>query len=171
MDHEKKLGPYLHEAVFGYQDGLVSTFALIAGMTAAVGSAYLILLAALIEAVAGAISMGLGSYNSSKSEQAFFRSHKQRMVFVAPWRLALMMSAFFVVGAFLAILPFLFVADVLFAFRLTCVLSVVGLFVAGAVKSHYIHCSRLKGGLEMTVIGVVASVAAYGAGHLISLLL
>ncbi len=73
-----KIGGYLREAVFGFNDGLVSTFAVIAGLYGGAISNSTILLAALATLVGGAFSMGLGTYLGNKSERDLYFSEMAR---------------------------------------------------------------------------------------------
>ncbi len=65
---------FLREFIFGLNDGLVSTLSILAGLSGAVVSNNIIVLAGLAEIVAGSISMGLGAYISTKSEDEYFKS-------------------------------------------------------------------------------------------------
>jgi predicted membrane protein (TIGR00267 family) len=69
----QKQGSLLREFIFGLNDGLVSTLSLLAGLTGAVVSSNIIILAGLAEIVAGSISMGLGAYISTKSEEDYYK--------------------------------------------------------------------------------------------------
>lgn len=77
-ESHSKIGGLLKEAVFGFNDGLVSTFAIIAGLTGGLTEQRTILLAALATLFAGAFSMGLGTYLGSKSERDLYESEKKR---------------------------------------------------------------------------------------------
>jgi VIT1/CCC1 family predicted Fe2+/Mn2+ transporter len=59
----------VRDVIFGANDGLVSILALVAGVYGAIMESYPILIAGIAGAVAGAISMGAGSYLSAKSEK------------------------------------------------------------------------------------------------------
>lgn len=59
----------IREAVFGLQDGMVSTFGSVTGIAAATGDPKIVLLAGSIIIAVESISMGAGSYLSSKSER------------------------------------------------------------------------------------------------------
>lgn len=76
-----KIGGLLKEAVFGFNDGLVSTFAVIAGLTGGTVEQKTILLAALATLFAGAFSMGLGTYLGSKSEKEHYESERKREIY------------------------------------------------------------------------------------------
>lgn len=73
-----KVGGILKEAVFGFNDGVVSTFAVVAGLTGGEVPQKTILLAALATLVAGAFSMGLGTYLGSKSEKDHYENELKR---------------------------------------------------------------------------------------------
>lgn len=76
-----KIGGLLKEAVFGFNDGLVSTFAIIAGLTGGLTENRTILLAALATLFAGAFSMGLGTYLGSKAEKEHYESERKREIY------------------------------------------------------------------------------------------
>ncbi|PIQ77284.1 iron transporter [Candidatus Peregrinibacteria bacterium CG11_big_fil_rev_8_21_14_0_20_46_8] len=72
------IGGLLREVVFGFNDGLVSTFAIIAGLTGGLVENKTILLGALATLFAGAFSMGLGTYLGNKSEREIYESELAR---------------------------------------------------------------------------------------------
>ena len=59
----------LREVVFGAQDGILSTVALVTSVAVAIGSSSTVLLAGLAAALAGMISMASGAYLGSRAEQ------------------------------------------------------------------------------------------------------
>ena len=71
-------GNFLRELVFGANDGLVSNVALVAGVAGGTNNPNVILLGGVAGLVAGAISMALGAYVSTKSEQEFREAEEQR---------------------------------------------------------------------------------------------
>ena len=71
-------GNFLREIVFGANDGLVSNVALVAGIAGGTNDPKIILLGGIAGLVAGAISMSLGAYVSSKSEHEFREAEEQR---------------------------------------------------------------------------------------------
>tara|TARA_Y100000310_G_scaffold285479_1_gene308960 strand:+ start:5221 stop:5985 length:765 start_codon:yes stop_codon:yes gene_type:complete len=66
-------GKFLRHAVFGMNDGLVSTLALVAGLVGAYMQRNVIIIAGLAEMFAGAISMSLGTYISTKSQIEYYK--------------------------------------------------------------------------------------------------
>lgn len=64
----------IREVVFGAQDGLLSTLALVTGVRGADASRYAILVAGFAGALSGTISMGLGAYVAAKSQREVFEA-------------------------------------------------------------------------------------------------
>ena len=71
-------GDTLRNVVFGANDGLVSNVSLVAAVAGATAESKTILLGGLAGLVAGALSMALGAYISTKSEQEFRESEERR---------------------------------------------------------------------------------------------
>ena len=71
-------GRAIREVIFGLNDGLITTLGFLAGVTGSIVDGHIIILAALAEMVAGAISMSSGAYISSKSQREFFQKEIER---------------------------------------------------------------------------------------------
>ncbi|MFC4120831.1 VIT1/CCC1 transporter family protein [Nonomuraea zeae] len=72
--HRDVTGGWLRPAVFGAMDGLVSNFALIAGVVGAAGAGRGAVLAGFAGLIAGACSMAAGEYTSVKSQTELMRA-------------------------------------------------------------------------------------------------
>ena len=59
----------VRDIVIGMADGLTVPFALAAGLTGAVDSSHIIVVAGLAEIAAGSIAMGLGGYLAARSDE------------------------------------------------------------------------------------------------------
>ena len=68
------LGQYIHDVVYGANDGIITTFAIVAGVTGAGLAPYVVLVMGLANVLADGLSMGLGNYLSIRSK----RDHYQR---------------------------------------------------------------------------------------------
>jgi VIT1/CCC1 family predicted Fe2+/Mn2+ transporter len=68
----------VREIVFGFNDGSISTLALLAGVTGGALARGQILVAGFSGVIAGAISMAIGAYISSKSEIEYHQSEIKR---------------------------------------------------------------------------------------------
>jgi VIT1/CCC1 family predicted Fe2+/Mn2+ transporter len=70
----------VRDAVIGMSDGLTVPFALAAGLTGAVSSSKIIVLAGLAEIAAGSIAMGLGGYLAARTDVEHYESERRREV-------------------------------------------------------------------------------------------
>lgn len=68
----------VRDVVLGMSDGLTVPFALAAGLSGAVASSRVVLVAGVAELAAGAIAMGLGGYLAAKSEADTWHSELRR---------------------------------------------------------------------------------------------
>jgi vacuolar iron transporter family protein len=81
MVHEEehlKSSDALRDIVIGMSDGLTVPFALAAGLSGAVVSTGIIVIAGIAEIAAGSIAMGLGGYLAGKTEQDHYNSELKR---------------------------------------------------------------------------------------------
>jgi vacuolar iron transporter family protein len=77
----------VREAIFGAQDGLVSTLAVVSTVAGATGDRFPVLVAGIASALAGVFSMAAGEYLSSKSQREIFEAQivdEQREVHERP---------------------------------------------------------------------------------------
>jgi VIT1/CCC1 family predicted Fe2+/Mn2+ transporter len=80
-DHKEehlKSSDLLTDVVIGMSDGLTVPFALAAGLSGAVDSTGIIVIAGIAEIAAGSIAMGLGGYLAGKTEQDHYKSEMRR---------------------------------------------------------------------------------------------
>src|SRR5437763_15177911 len=80
LHHEEHLesSDLLRDIVIGMSDGLTVPFALAAGLSGAVNSTSIIIIAGIAEIAAGSIAMGLGGYLAGKTELDHYNSELRR---------------------------------------------------------------------------------------------
>jgi VIT1/CCC1 family predicted Fe2+/Mn2+ transporter len=81
MDHQEEhltSAAWLRDIVIGMSDGLTVPFALAAGLSGAVSSTGIIVIAGIAEIAAGSIAMGLGGYLAGKTEIDHYNSELKR---------------------------------------------------------------------------------------------
>jgi vacuolar iron transporter family protein len=80
LHHEQHLASSaaLTDIVIGMSDGLTVPFALAAGLSGAVDSTEIIVIAGIAEVAAGSIAMGLGGYLAGKTELDHYHSEQKR---------------------------------------------------------------------------------------------
>jgi vacuolar iron transporter family protein len=81
MEHQEQhleSAAWLRDIVIGMSDGLTVPFALSAGLSGAVSSTGIIIIAGIAEIAAGSIAMGLGGYLAGKTETDHYNSELKR---------------------------------------------------------------------------------------------
>ena len=81
MEHQEEhlqSAAWLTDIVIGMSDGLTVPFALAAGLSGAVSSTGIIIIAGIAEIAAGSIAMGLGGYLAGKTEIDHYNSELKR---------------------------------------------------------------------------------------------
>lgn len=76
--HTQEHGQYIKSAVYGGLDGIVTTFAVVAGVAGAKLGASIVLIMGFANLIADGLSMAIGDYLSTKSEQEYARGERQR---------------------------------------------------------------------------------------------
>jgi len=76
--HQSAQGQYLKSAVYGGLDGIVTTFAVVAGAAGASLSAGVVLILGFANLFADGLSMAIGDYLSTKSEQEYQHAERRR---------------------------------------------------------------------------------------------
>ncbi len=77
-EHHFNSSQVVRDTVIGLADGLTVPFALAAGLSGAVGSSRLVVLAGLAEVAAGSIAMGLGGYLAARGDAEHYTSERHR---------------------------------------------------------------------------------------------
>lgn len=77
-EHEEERGKYLSDAVYGASDGIVTTFAVVAGVAGAALSPAIVLILGMANLLGDGFSMAAGAYLSNRSEQDYQRKERER---------------------------------------------------------------------------------------------
>jgi len=218
--HRQRQGKYLGDFVYGANDGIVTTFAVVAGAAGATLSSGVIIILGLANLIGDGISMGMSNYLSLRSKRDFERQQRsieemevekfpekereETREILRKWGIPeahvegalagvvadkkrwvdLMMRdeldiieshvdhpakhgvatslAFFVAGA-LPLIPYVFHISGS-RFLVSIIATAVSLFFVGAARTLVTKMPWFVSGLEMLIVGGVASGAAYLVG-------
>ena len=157
---------YLGELVYGANDGIITTFAVVSGVAGAALSPATAFILGLANLFADGFSMGASAYLAIRSQEAV---REQRGLDVeepfAP-RHALATGVAFVIAGAVPLAAFA-VAPVEARFAVASIVTLLTLFVVGALRALVTPLRWWRGGLEMFVVGAVAAMVAYGVGRLV----
>ncbi len=156
----------LRDFVLGASDGIVTTFAIIAGVVGASMSSRVVIILGFAKLFADAISMFAGVYLGAKTEIEFQKKEKDDHKDVYPFVQGFITFVSFIIVGFLPLLPFVF--GMSNSFFVSMVLVAVVLFTVGSVRAKSVGKKAVTGGIEMLLVGGAASVAAYMVGFLLN---
>ncbi len=172
----KKLDPILiKSAVFGANDGIVTTFAVVAGVAGAELASRVVLIMGIANLVGDGLAMGLGDYLGEKSRRET-NGYRDDGYNLPSWASGVVtILAFSVAGSF-PLIPYMLAAMKIYllginTFNLSIIFTGASLFTIGALRTHFGKIPWWKGGLQMLLIGTIAASAAYFVGELIHNLL
>jgi VIT1/CCC1 family predicted Fe2+/Mn2+ transporter len=217
-------GTYIKSAIYGGLDGIITTFAVVAGAAGASLSSGVVLILGFANLIGDGISMAVGDYLSTKSEQEYHKKERKReewevenypegehkemvelymdkgytkeesekvvaimeknkKAFVdlmmveelgilqdeeSPIKNALVTFGSFILFGFIPLLAFvlaIFFGIVLNMLLVAIILTALTLFALGALKTYVTGKNWFLSGLEMLVVGGIASGAAYLIGY------
>jgi len=156
----------LRDAVFASDDGLITTFAVVAGSYGASLPASVVLILGFANLFADGVSMSTGTYLGAKSEIEYESAEREGFQeHLSPLKHGMVTFFSFVVAGFIPLIPFVF--SFANAFVLSTILVALALFLIGSLRSIFTHKYWLRSGLEMLIVGGFAALIAFAVGYLI----
>lgn len=152
---------YLPEFVYGGVDGIVTTFAVIAGATGATLSAHVILILGFANLFADGFSMAASNY----------LSHTEKNPERHPFKTAFATFVSFVIIGFIPLFSFV-IAPIspffeTYKIESTVTFTALAFLIVGYIKGHVARRHKGRTMLETIAIGGVAAIIAYYAGNIV----
>lgn len=160
---------YMRDLVFGANDGIITTFAVAAGVAGAQLPNRVVLILGFANLLADGVSMAASNYLSIRSEHA---AHPEEENFDGPFDPVKHGFATFLAFVLAGTLP-LIAYMVPHVFRTppfidAVLLTAVALFSVGAARTLVYRRSWWRSGLEVLAVGAIAAGAAYAVGSLLA---
>lgn len=152
---------YLRSAMFGLQDGLVSTTGVVVGISTGVENKSVIILASLVALTVEASSMAAGQYSSEKAVHQMDKTgkHTDSLILGA----VIMFFAYFIGGLVPVIPTILLPRDQARTISITS--AFIGLFALGYIKGHIVETKPIRSAIELFIIGAIATGVGLVVGH------
>jgi VIT1/CCC1 family predicted Fe2+/Mn2+ transporter len=161
---------YIRDLVYGANDGVITTFAVVAGVTGGTLEPVTVLVLGVANLLADGLSMGVGNYLGIRSDERVREAQELPEQEAFPVRHGLATFVAFVVAGAVPLLPYAFPGAAINGFPWSAGLSLAVLFGVGAARARVGTGTWLANGLEMLGLGVIVGAAAYGAGALVATL-
>ncbi|MFO7961833.1 MAG: VIT1/CCC1 transporter family protein [Nitriliruptoraceae bacterium] len=156
---------YLSEGVYGSNDGLVTTFAIVAGVTGAALENSVVLILGFVSLLADGSSMAASDFLSHRSREARDGGADEEP---PPLRTAAATFVAFVIAGSVPLISYLIPMPQPWRFPIAAVLTGLTLFVIGASRSLVTSRSWWANGAEMLGVGAGAATIAWVVGRLLS---
>lgn len=157
---------HIGDLVFGANDGIVTTFAVVSGVQGAELSARVAIILGFANLLADGFAMGAGNYLGNRSQQEYadnVAGGSRETQWHAVGHGAAIFLAFVAAGS-VPLAPF-FVAPAHAIFPASCVATAVALFAVGSLRTVVTRSRWFVSGLEMLAIGSLAAISAYLVGQ------
>jgi VIT1/CCC1 family predicted Fe2+/Mn2+ transporter len=163
-------GRYLAEVIYGANDGIVTTFAVVSGVAGAALDPRIVLILGAANLFADGFSMGMSNYLSRRSDIDYRQTvdgddAADTADGKSPARTALVTFVAFVVAGWAPLVPYILALEPTFAASVA--FTGVAFFGVGASRSLVTHRRWYVNGAEMFVVGMVAAAVAYTVGNLL----
>ena len=153
--------------MYGANDGIITTFAVVAGVAGGALSTRAVLIVGAANLLADGLSMAVGNFLSIRADESARLARNLPEHEAEPVRHAVATFFAFVVAGAIPLAPY--VTPSTFDdshFSASATLTGVALFSVGALRATVTTERWWRGGSEMLALGVVVAAAAYGAGAL-----
>ena len=159
---------YIRDLTYGANDGIITTFAVVAGVAGGALSHTAVLVVGAANLAADGLSMAVGNVLSIRAHESAREAESLPEEEAHPWKHGLATFMAFVCAGVLPLAPYLVPAAPTNRFVSSGTLTLVALFVVGAARSLVTADRWWRAGLEMLGLGILVAAAAYAAGALIA---
>ena len=172
--HVEPTGPlqvarhYVRELIYGANDGIITTFAVVAGVAGGGLSLRVVLIIGAANLVADGLSMAVGNYLSIRSHESVLETQGLPEEEAFPTRHAIATFMAFVSAGAVPLLPYMLPQSLVDRFVASIVLTLGMMFVIGALRALIANVGWWRAGLEMLSLGAIVALLAYASGRLVA---
>jgi VIT1/CCC1 family predicted Fe2+/Mn2+ transporter len=162
---------YIRELVYGANDGIITTFAVVAGVAGGGLPLSAVLIVGAANLLADGLSMGVGNYLAIRAHESVLASQALPEQEARPFRHGAVTFAAFAAAGLIPLLPYTIPALPLNRFAASTVLTMVALFTVGALRSIISNATWWHAGLEMFALGAIVAAVAFSSGSIVAAVL
>jgi vacuolar iron transporter family protein len=159
---------YIRDLVYGANDGIITTFAVVAGVAGGSLSHTAVLVIGAANLAADGLSMGVGNFLSIRANESARVADNLPPQEIHAWRHGLATFGAFVVAGAVPLAPYTMTVGAAERFTWSIALTLAALFAVGAARGAVTADRWWKAGGEMLVLGVLVAGAAYAAGAIVA---
>ena len=159
---------YLRDLTYGANDGIITTFAVVAGVAGGALSLTAVLVIGAANLAADGLSMAVGNFLSIRAHESARAAEDLPEEEAHPWKHAVATFAAFVAAGMLPLAPYLVGSAGIDRFAWSAVLTLASLFAVGAARTLVTADCWWRAGVEMLALGALVAAAAYASAALIA---
>ncbi len=161
---------YVRELIYGANDGIITTFAVVAGVSGGGLPLQVVLIIGAANLFADGLSMAVGNYLAIRSHESVLEAQNLPEEESSPFRHGLATFAAFVLAGVLPLVPYTIPDLPADRFGSSVALTLLALFAVGASRSLIANVRWWIGGAEMLALGGVVAAIAYASGAAVAAL-
>lgn len=159
---------YLPDLVYGANDGIITTFAVVAGVAGGALSRNVVLVVGIANLLADGLSMAAGNYQAIRSREGVLRTQNLPEEESQPVLHAGATFLAFVVAGAVPLLPYVWLGGTTRDFQVAILLTLAVLTVVGVLRAIVTDGRWVRGAAEMCALGGVVAGVAYACGVVIA---
>jgi VIT1/CCC1 family predicted Fe2+/Mn2+ transporter len=159
---------YIRDLVYGANDGIITTFAVVSGAAGGALSYTAILIIGAANLAADGMSMGVGNLLAIRAHERVRAAQNLPEEEAYPWKHGTATLLAFVGAGAIPLLPFLFPGGFAGRALWSTALTLATLFMVGAARATLTAERWWRAGLETLSLGALVAGAAYGASALVA---
>ncbi len=162
---------YVRELIYGANDGIITTFAVVAGVSGGGLSLRVVLIIGAANLLADGLSMAVGNFLSIRAHESVLEAQNLPEEEASPFRHGLATFIAFACAGMMPLLPYMVPQLPVDRFTLSIALTLLSLFTVGALRALIANMRWWRAGFEMFGLGAIVAAVAYGSGALVATLL
>lgn len=159
---------YIRDLVYGANDGIITTFAVVAGVAGGSLSNAALLVIGAANLAADGVSMGVGNLLAIRAHERALEADGLPEQETYPYKHGMATLAAFVGAGAVPLLPYVLPIGQQRRLVTATVLTLGSLFLLGAARAVVTRDSWWKAGLETLALGAAVALAAYAAGAVVA---
>jgi vacuolar iron transporter family protein len=155
----------IRDTILSANDGVITTFAVVAGANGANLSSNTVILLGLANLLADAISMASGIYLGMESENEILEQNHNIDTNISPLKSAIITFCAFAIAGAIPLTPYFFIENVETRFYSSIILVAIALISLGFLRGNFSKKHPTTTTLETILIGGVSAIIAYMIGY------
>ncbi len=156
---------YMADVVYGANDGIITTFAIVSGVEGAKLSPAIVIILGFVNLLADGVSMGASNFLSIRAGAAATGVSRG---YVEPFYHSFATFLSFVACGAIPLISFLIPGFFEHRFLISCTMTAIALFLVGSLRIFVAKKAWLQGGLEMLAVGGIGAIIAYAVGYFLA---